>query len=63
MAARLGVKAHAGLVGRWITATLEDGSTHVGVLHTVDPETGNMVLLRENHVRCLASERAPGAVI
>mmetsp|Transcript_12928 Transcript_12928/g.42308 ORF Transcript_12928/g.42308 Transcript_12928/m.42308 type:complete len:177 (+) Transcript_12928:8-538(+) len=48
MSARLGAGTHVGLVGRWITATLEDGSTHLGVVHTVDPETGNMVLLRES---------------
>lgn len=63
MSARLGAGTHVGLVGRWITATLEDGSTHLGVVHTVDPETGNMVLLRESSVRGLRPERALDTVI
>ena len=41
----------AGLaLGGWVTARLTDGSTHRGVLHTVDPETGALVLLRPDEV-------------
>ncbi|EOD15500.1 hypothetical protein EMIHUDRAFT_194708 [Emiliania huxleyi CCMP1516] len=35
-----------GLTGAWITAHLIDGSVHLGFVHAVDPETGNVVLLR-----------------
>ena len=40
-----------GVVGEWITLQMKDGSRHRGVVHTVDPETGNVVLLRPNPVR------------
>lgn len=32
--------------GAWQSVTLLDGSELTGVLHNVDPETGNVVLLR-----------------
>lgn len=30
----------------WAVVRLRDGTTHRGVVHTVDPESGNVVLLR-----------------
>ena len=34
----------------WVTAHLVDGSAHRGVLHTVDPETGTVILLKPEGV-------------
>ena len=34
----------------WVTAHLLDGSSHRGVLHTVDPETGTVILLKPEGV-------------
>ena len=34
----------------WVTAHLVDGSSHRGVLHTVDPETGTVILLKPEGV-------------
>ena len=36
----------------WVTAHLIDGSAHHGVLHTVDPETGTVILLKHEGVSC-----------
>ena len=33
------------LIGAWAVVRTVDGTTHRGVVHTVDPETGNVVLL------------------
>lgn len=33
-------------LGRWTKAVLVDGTTHTGVLHSVDPEAGTMLLMR-----------------
>ena len=37
-------------LGGWVTAHLVDGSVLHGVLHTVDPEAGTVVLLRRDEV-------------
>ena len=34
----------------WVTSHLVDGSSHRGVLHTVDPETGTVILLKPEGV-------------
>ena len=33
-------------LGRWTRATLVDGTAHTGVLHSIDPEAGTLLLLR-----------------
>ena len=39
--------AHAACrIGEWAKVQLEDGTVHQGIVHTVDPESGHVVLLR-----------------
>ena len=41
----------------WVTAHLVDGSSHRGVLHTVDPETGTVILLKPEGVSACEPHR------
>ena len=41
----------------WVTAHLVDGSSHRGVLHTVDPETGTVILLKPEGVSACEPNR------
>ena len=41
----------------WVTAHLLDGSSHRGVLHTVDPETGTVILLKPEGVSACEPHR------
>ena len=45
--------------GVWASVRLHDGSIHRGVVHTVDPETGNVVLLRPDPTGGDATRAAP----
>ena len=47
MAATLGADVP---LGSWAKATLRDRSVHFGVVHTVDPEAGTVVLLSLIHI-------------
>lgn len=54
MTAAEGVEAVGGelRLDGWVTAHLIDGSAHHGLLHTVDPETGTVILLKPEGVSC-----------
>ena len=47
----------------WVTAHLVDGSSHRGVLHTVDPETGTVILLKPEGVSALHRTVVRAAVL
>ena len=47
----------------WVTAHLVDGSSHRGVLHTVDPETGTVILLKPEGVSALHRTVVHAAVL